>query len=84
MLFSCFLVAVTTHAHFCAFSVCDLVVSDAASGGQILMCERTFKAVQHQKEELGCVGREGMDYKRFHAQHTPWKLFSQWVWALCR
>jgi hypothetical protein len=50
------------------------VLSEAGNGGQILLCESTFKAVQHMTEELGCVTHEGMDYKKLHST-LPWLMF---------
>ena len=46
---------------------CDAVVSDAGAGGQILMCSKTFGAVQHLAEELGCVGLEGMQFSKLYS-----------------
>lgn len=48
------------------------VVSDAASGGQVLMCSRTFGAVQHMCEELGCVDHEGTNLTMLNAKRAPW------------
>lgn len=48
------------------------VVSDAAAGGQVLMCSETFRSVQHMCEELGCVDHNGMNITRLNAQRAPW------------
>ena len=36
------------------------LVSDAASGGQVLMCQETFRAVKDVVGELGSVNEEGI------------------------
>ena len=51
---------------------CPTVVSDAAAGGQVLMCSETFRSVQHMCEELGCVDHNGMNITRLNAQRAPW------------
>jgi hypothetical protein len=43
------------------------VVSDAGAGGQILMCSKTFGAVQHLTEELGCVDLDGMRFSKLYS-----------------
>ena len=50
------------------------VISGAAAGGQVLMCNATFLAVQHITEELGCVTHEGMSYRRLNATRAPWYM----------
>ena len=52
------------------------VVSDAAAGGQVLMCAATFKAVKDQTGELGCVTKDGMQADRMAT--TSWKW---WRWG---
>ena len=37
------------------------LVSDAAAGGQILMCKHTFKAVKEMVGELGGINEEGVN-----------------------
>ncbi|GAX72947.1 hypothetical protein CEUSTIGMA_g402.t1 [Chlamydomonas eustigma] len=51
------------------------IVSDAATGGQILMCSSTFAAVQNQAEELGCVNQDGMNYGKLYSLRPPWYMF---------
>lgn len=49
------------------------VVSDAAAGGQILVCRTTFDAVKDLAQELGCVDANGVNYSKLHAQNSiPW------------
>ncbi len=45
-------------------------ICHACSGGQVLMCGSTFKAVQHMTEELGCVTHEGTRFKKLRSH--PW------------
>lgn len=47
------------------------VVSDAASGGQVLMCAETFRAVQHMGEDLGCVDHTGLRYANLQGFTNP-------------
>ena len=49
------------------------VVSDAAAGGQVLMCAATFRAVKGLTGELGCVTKDGMQLDRL-------KKPSFWAW----
>ena len=43
------------------------VISDAGAGGQVLMCESTFKLVEHLAEEFGCVGVAGTSYSNLYS-----------------
>jgi hypothetical protein len=56
------------------------VVSDAAAGGQVLMCGSSFRAVQHLTEELGCVTHEGMKYAKLYSIRSAWDRLFRSVW----
>ena len=51
-------------------SLLPIVVSDAAAGGQVLMCPATFKAIKDMAGELGCVTGDGMQFDRMG---LPWR-----------
>ena len=40
------------------------LISDAAKGGQVLMCSETFNAVKDQGRELGLVSGEGPQHEQ--------------------
>ncbi len=43
-----------------------------------MVCSLTFKAIQNKKDELSCVGLQGMDYSELHAMRTPFfSLFTR-------
>jgi hypothetical protein len=50
-----------------------VVISDAAAGGQILLCSSTFKAVKDMTADLGCVTKDGLDLE---LTESP----SWWMW----
>ncbi|GAX78935.1 hypothetical protein CEUSTIGMA_g6375.t1 [Chlamydomonas eustigma] len=57
----------------CAVLDIAKLVSDAASGGQILMCRDTFMAIKDVTGELGCVTEEGTEVDKL-------KTSSWWMW----
>ncbi|GAX79288.1 hypothetical protein CEUSTIGMA_g6729.t1 [Chlamydomonas eustigma] len=51
------------------------VISDAAAGGQILMCQYTFAAAKEKTQELGCMTENGLDLDMLDNK-SWWSLFS--------
>ncbi|GAX78739.1 hypothetical protein CEUSTIGMA_g6176.t1 [Chlamydomonas eustigma] len=49
------------------------LISDAAAGGQILVCSSTFKAIKDMTAELGCVTKDGLDLEL--TEKPSW-----WMW----
>lgn len=64
------------HANACCFLRTE--VSNAAQGGQVLLCEATFTAVKEALWRLGAVRANGLDYDLLlaskSAQHGPARL----------
>eukprot|EP00983_Pelagomonas_calceolata_P109748 1159590-Pelagomonas_calceolata.AAC.6 len=57
-----------THTHYNVLS--PPVVSDAGSGGQVLLDEPTFQRIKDRLFELGAVDCNGMNYKRLRSIKT--------------
>ncbi|GAX79287.1 hypothetical protein CEUSTIGMA_g6728.t1 [Chlamydomonas eustigma] len=58
----------------CALHQRAKLITDAGSGGQILMCEASFAAVKDKTQELGCMTEEGLDLE--HLEDYGW--WSKW------
>ncbi|GIL91787.1 hypothetical protein Vretifemale_19327, partial [Volvox reticuliferus] len=48
------------------------MVSDMASGGQIMIDGATFKSIKERMEEFGAVDHNGMNYKKLNSIQPPW------------
>ena len=55
------------------------VVSDAARGGQVLLCSVTFKAIKHMAPELGVVTHNGVQADRLKRSTS-----GGWLWRWVR
>eukprot|EP00798_Chlamydomonas_sp_ICE-L_P003421 gene3421-13466_t len=54
-----------------------ITLVEASSGGQVLLCERTFLCIKERLEELGAVDEEGLDFAKLQAKKTLWTKLSQ-------
>ena len=48
------------------------VVSDAAAGGQVLLCGATFQSVGPMGKELGCVDENGLNFSKLGSWWRSW------------
>ena len=48
------------------------VVSDAAAGGQVLLCGATFQSVSPMGKELGCVDENGLNFSKLGSWWRSW------------
>ena len=68
LLLPCYMISRPSHRHDSS-----AVVSDAAWGGQTLMCSETFRAVKEMGRELGRVTKDGLSRGK-----GDWSFFSAW------
>ena len=67
----------------------NAVVSNAAVGGQVLLCSATFSFVSHIAEDLGRVTHDGLDVQKQKRRNSgqdigePSHLQNMWRWMSC-
>lgn len=51
------------------------MIGDAGTGGQILMCSKTFHHTKDLTEDLGCMTSEGMDLELLRSDKGDWRIW---------